>query len=98
MNEEEKQAIEFMNNIEYKQVNSDEFYDKRDILINLIDKQQKEIEKLKRNNQLIINEIVNKANTYYYSNKITAGINKPSGIAYVTLVKLLEEINRKLGE
>lgn len=44
MNEEEKKAIEFMNNIEYKQVNSDKFYDNRDIVLNLIKKQQKEIE------------------------------------------------------
>lgn len=59
MNEEEKEAIEFMNNIEYKQVYSDEFYDNRDILINLIEKQQKEIEELNKENtrqqELIVN-------------------------------------------
>lgn len=62
MSEEEKKAIEILNNIEYKDLYSDKFYDNRDIVLNLIEKQQKEIEELKEENaeQLeVITEWVN---------------------------------------
>ena len=71
MSEEEKQAIEFLNNIEYMDTSqgdrAEQLYKSRDILFILIEKQQKELEELHKER----NELVNPSNLRisYFDNK-----------------------------
>lgn len=70
MNEYEKKAIEVLDNIEYTDICSDEFYDARDTVLNIIYKQQKEIEERETRLQEEINENC-KLKTELYGNSIS---------------------------
>ena len=71
MSDEEKEAIDFLNNIEYIDTsqgdNAEKLYDSRDIALNLIDKLQKENKELKEENEKI-NKVADKMYEYisYY--------------------------------
>ena len=98
-----KEAIERLKNTDiYNLGHNDRFEELRlyenaiDTVLEELNNRNKRIHKLEKNIEFIINKIVNKAKTYQYHTKITAGTNTETNIGQQILTELLEEIKKEI--